>query len=42
MTRRYVEAAWRRIETEWDEERERDDDCPVCAEQRYCSPLAVV
>jgi hypothetical protein len=39
-TRRYVEAAWRRIEAEWDEERERDDHCPVCAEGRYCSALA--
>jgi hypothetical protein len=38
LTRRFVEAAWRRVEAEWEEERKREEDaCPLCTPALDCS-----
>ena len=38
LTRRFVEAAWRRVEAEWEAERKREDDgCPLCTTALDCS-----
>ena len=36
LGRRYVEAAWRRIEEEWERERSAPDDCPMCQVPFHC------
>lgn len=40
LTRRFVDAAWRRIEAEWEQERQRDEDgtCPLCTGAFECPP----
>ena len=38
LGRRYLDLAWRRIETEWEQERRRGPDCPLCEGPYQCPP----
>ena len=40
LAARYLDLAWRRVETEWRAERSREEECPMCQPPYEC-PVGV-